>query len=202
MANANKPCGLAAVGFLQGANWNAKGRVYCIPDTDDTYAYAVGDPVTLAGSADANGIPTITLATGGTGQPLLGAILSPAGAPLYGADYGVPSESPVLIPAVKSRNYYVLVADDPSTIFEVQEDSDAGSIAAASIGLNVNLISGTSNGYVSGWMLDSSSVAAGATVQCKLLRAAPVINNAIGSSYCRFWVLINNHLLAPNTAGV
>ncbi len=98
MANVNKPAGLSPVQYLNGAPWNGGGRVYCIPNTDDSNAYAIGDPVVLAGSADANGVPTITLATGGTGSSVLGPIVSGAGALVFGGAYGVPQDTPIVIP--------------------------------------------------------------------------------------------------------
>lgn len=201
MPNVSKAGGLIPVGYLSGANWTGKGRVYCIPDTDDTNAYAIGDPVVLAGSADGDGIPTITLATAGATNPVLGSIISGAGALVYGGAYGVPADSPVVIPATKSRNYYVLVADDPDTIFEIQEDGVGGTIAATSVGLNADLVSGTNNGYLSAWELDSSSVAAGATLQVKILRAAPRRDNALGAD-CKWWVKINLHPFAAGIAGI
>lgn len=203
MANVSKAGGLSPVQFLSGAPWNGKGRVYCIPDTDDTNAYAIGDPVVLAGSADTNGIPTITLASAGTGNQVLGSIVSGAGALSYGSSYGVPADSPVVIPATKSRNYYVLVADDPDIIFEIQEDADGGALAATDVGLNVNLISGTNNGYVSTWEIDSSSKAAGATLQLKLLRLAqyPAASNVFGAD-AKWWVTINNHVFKAGSAGI
>lgn len=201
MANTNAPSGLAPVGYLNGAPWTGGGNVYCIPDTDDTNAYAIGDPVMLAGGADSNGVPTITLATAGTGNSVLGAIVSGAGALNYGSAYGVPQDSPIVIPATKTRNYYVLVADDPNTIFEIQEDSVGGSIAATDISNNYNLISGVNNGYLSGWMLDSSSKATTATLQLKIIRASQRQGNTFGSSYCKFQVIINNHAYRVGQAG-
>ena len=201
MANANRPAGLSPVMYLNGAKWTGAGRVYCIPDTDDSNAYAVGDPVVLAGSADSNGIPTITLATAGTGNAVLGPIVSPAGASLYGAPFGVPADIPVVIPATKSRNYYVLVCDDPNVIFEIQEDSIGANLAADDVGTNVNLVAGANNGYISGWMLDSNSTGAGATIQTKLLQLSQTQPNAIGQ-YAKWLVLINNHVYRGGTAGL
>lgn len=203
MANPNKPAGLVPVQYLNGAPWNHGGRVYCIPDSDDTNAYAIGDPVVLAGSADSLGVPTITLATAGTGNQVLGAIVAGAGALSYGSMYGVPADSPIVIPATKSRNYYVLVADDPNIVFEIQEDNDGGDLAAADTGQNCNLISGTNNGYISGWQLDSSSKAAGATLQVKLLGLAQLPNgqNVFGAD-AKWWVLINNHCYRVGQAGL
>jgi hypothetical protein len=201
MPNANKPQGLAPVGYLNGAPWTGGGRLYCIPDTDDTNPFAIGDPVDLAGSADVNGIPTITLATAGTGNPVLGAIVSGAGALNDGGLYGVPADSPIVIPAVKSRNYYVLVADDPNTIFEVQEVSGGTPLTAAEVGLNANLISGTNNGFISGWQVDNAGEAVGATIQVRLLGLARRSDNAFGAN-AKWLVFINNHRYRVGQVGI
>ena len=201
MANADRPSGLSPIGFLSGAPWNGKGRVYCIPDTDDTNIFAVGDPVTLAGSADSNGVPTITLATAGTGNLVLGAIISGAGAPKYGASFGIPAESPVVIPASKSRAYYVLVADDPDTIFEIQEVSGGTALTATEVGLNANLVSGVNNGYVSGWEVDNSGEGTGSTIQLKLLRLRQKVDNAFGE-HAKWEVLINHHVFKAGSTGI
>lgn len=201
MPNVDKPSGLAPVQYLNGAPWNGGGRVYCIPDSDDTNAYAIGDPVTLAGGADAFGVPTITLATAGTGNLVLGPIVSGAGAISYGSSYGVPAESPIVIPATKTRNYYVLVCDDPNVIHEIQEVSGGTPLAAADVGLNGNLVSGVNNGYLSGWELDNAGEAAGATLQLKLLGLAQRTGNAFGE-HAKWWVLINHHQYRAGVAGV
>lgn len=201
MANADRPMGLKPVSYLNGAPWTGGGRLYCIPDTDDTNAYAIGDPVDIAGGADTNGIPTITLATAGTGNPVLGAIVSGAGALNEGGLYGVPADSPIVIPATKTRNYYVLVADDPNIIFEIQEVSGGTALTAAEVGLNANLVSGANNGYISGWELNNSGEATGATIQMRLLGLARRANNAFGE-HAKWWTFINNHRYRVGQAGV
>jgi hypothetical protein len=201
VANVNQPSGLVPVQYLNGAPWNGKGRVYCIPDTDDTNAYAIGDPVDIAGGADANGVATITLATGGTGNPILGVIVSGAGAPGYGQQYGVPADTPIVIPATKTRAYYVLVCDDPNVIYEVQEEATGTALAATDVGNNGNLVAGTNNGYISGWQLDRTGVATGATLQVRLLGLAQKSGNAFGD-YAKWWVFINNHRYRVGQAGV
>lgn len=200
MANADKPSGLSPVRYLNGAPWNGGGNVYCIPDSDDTNAYAIGDPVVLAGGADANGVPTITLASAGTGNSVLGAIVSGAGSSVFGGTYGVPAESPIVIPATKTRNYYVLVADDPNIIFEIQEVSGGTALTAAEVGLNANLVSGTNNGYVSGWEVNNSGETTTATLQLKLLGLAQRSDNAFGE-HAKWLVLINNHCYRIGQAG-
>ena len=200
MANANRPSGLSPVAYLNGSPWNGAGHIYCIPSTDGS-AFGVGDPLVLAGSADANGIPTAALATAGSGNQVLGALVSAAGALNDGGAYGVPAETALIIPATKTRAYYVLVADDPNVIFEAQEDSVVENIAAASVGLNIDLIAGTNNGYISGWMIDSDSKNSGNTRQLKLLRAVRRSDNALGQ-YCKWLVIINNHCFRAGQTGL
>lgn len=201
MANADRPSGLSPVCYLNGAPWNGGGRVYCIPDTDDTNAFAIGDPVVLAGSADSNGVPTITLASAGTGNLVLGPIVSGAGALAYGSSYGVPAESPIVIPATKTRNYYVLVCDDPNVLFDIQEENTGTALTAADVGANGNLVSGTNNGYISGWELDRTGVATGATLQLKLMALRQINGNAFGD-FARWLVMINHHQYRPGQTGV
>lgn len=202
MANQDRASGLSPVGYLNGAPWTGGGRVYCIPDTDDTNAYAIGDPVVIAGSSDAQGIATITLATAGTANPVLGAIISGAGSLKYGEQYGVPADTPILIPAVKSRNYYVLVADDPNTIFEIQEEDPGTAFTAAEVGLNANLSSGTNNGFVSGWEIDTASPAVTATLQLRLLGLSRRIPDNTFGDWAKWLVFINNHMYRIGQVGL
>lgn len=192
MPNADRPMGLAPVGYLSGAKYTGGGRVYCIPNTDDTNAYAIGDPVVLAGGASARGVATITLATAGATNSVLGAIVSGAGALDYGSSYGVPSDSPIVIPATKGRDYYVLVADEPSLIFEIQEVSGGTALTAAEVGLNADLVSGVNNGYISGWEVNNAGEGAGGTLQLKLLGLAQRSDNAFGE-HAKWLVMINLH---------
>lgn len=199
MANANKPMGLSPVMYLNGAPYTGGGRVYSIP-SGDTNAYAVGDPIVPAGSADAAGIPTATLATAGTTNTVGGVMISPSGASSYGSSQGVPQEIAIVIPAVKTRAYYILVADDPNVIFEIQEIGTGTYLAATDVSLNCSLVAGTNNGYVSGWMLDNSTKATTAALQCRLLQLAPRLDNVFGQ-YAKWWVLLNNHQFRAGVAG-
>ena len=201
MANVNRPSGLSPKQYLNGAPWTGGGRVYCIPDSDDTNAYAIGDPVASAGSSDTAGIPTITLATAGTGNAIRGVIVS-AGGIKFGSYYADPADlNTIVVPATKSKNYYVLVVDDPMVIFEAQEESTGTAFTAAEVSLNANLVAGTNNGYLSGWQIDRTTPGTGSTLQVKLLQLAPIQDNAFGD-YAKWWVLINNHELKAGVAGV
>jgi len=202
MANANKPMGLSPHSYISGAKWNGQGTVYAILQAD-TNAYAVGDPVTLAGTADANGIPNVVLSTAGAGNPITGVIVG-LGANVYGGMVGSTTQfSSVLIPATKpaGTNYYVLVCDDPNVLFEIQEGGAGTALAAADLGTNINLLSGANNGYASGWQLDNNSKGTGATLQCQLLRLKQTADNTFGQ-YADWLVRINNHSFKAGTAGV
>ena len=199
MANANRPFGLKPVSS-RGSEYDGQATMYYIP-SGDTNAYAIGDPVTLAGSADSAGIPTVTLATAGAGNLVLGPIVATRGQKYGGVLADPASLDTTIIPATKTKGYYVLVADDPHLLFEVQEDSDSTTLAATDVGNNFDLVSGTNNGYLSGWMLDSSSANTGATRQLQLVRLASRPDNAIGT-YAKWIVRIVYHNFNAGVAGV
>jgi hypothetical protein len=200
MANTSTIAGLVPVAYLDGSPWSGKANMYCIPSTDGSI-FAIGDPVTLAGSADSNGVPTIALATAGAGNLVLGAVIGMAGT-VYGASGGDPTSlSTLLVPATKTKAYYVLIADSPDIIYEIQEGTDGAALAATSVGLNFDLKSGTNNGYVSGWVLDNDTGATGVTLQLKSLRLAQRRDNAFGTS-AKWLVKINHHQFRPGVVGV
>lgn len=200
MANTNQPSGLSPVQYLNGSPYNGQARLYYIVSTDPN-AYAIGDPVASSGGADANGVPGVVLATVGTGNAVRGVIVS-AGAVKEGGFMADPTNlATTIIPATKTKNYYVLVADDPHILFEIQEDNAGTPLAAGDVGLNANLKAGTNNGFVSGWVLDNSGEATGATLQLKLFGLVRRQDNAFGLA-AKWLVKINNHELAAGTAGV
>jgi len=106
----------------------------------------VGDVMNLAGSADADGVPTITKATLADGNATIG--------PIVGFE---PSTASSAIYLASGSAGYVYVADDPNLIFEVQCESNAN-LAATSIGLNAILVethSGNTTTGLSGQELDT-----------------------------------------------
>jgi hypothetical protein len=176
--------------------------MYCIPTSDSTNAYAIGDPVTYGGSADANGIATVVLATPGSG--LLGAIVGYGGS-VYGGPGATPgSLETTVIPATKAHAYYVMVCDDPDVIFEVQEIGTGTALTAAAVGLNANLSAAANSGYLSGWVLDNGTENTTATLDVKLLglsQRKTTVPNTFGY-YAKWEVLINNHMFKAGTLGI
>lgn len=211
MANSNVPSGFTPVGYLNGAQWNGQGRLYSI---DAAYATAlyIGDPVISGGSSDVWGIPNIAI--GATTGALRGVIISlfnsgsTTGSPGGLSVGNISNPNLAYRPAADPNVWYALVADDPNIIFSVQEESNGTQLAAANVGLNTISKSGTGNGFVSGWLLPSStgaSPATTATLQLRLLGLAqmPGGTNVFGA-YAKWLVQINVHELAHGTgaAGV
>jgi len=97
---------------------------------------------------------------------------------------------------------YVLIADHPMQKFLAQEDGDTTPVAAASIGLNADMIGtgGSTTTGVSTMEIDSDTVNTTSTLAVKILSSHP--DDTIASAYCRFIVMINSHHNAPNIDGV
>lgn len=198
MANPNKPAGLQPVQYLNGSPWSGQARTYYIPQAD-TNAYAIGDPVVMAGSADGNGVASVSIAAAGTSNPVLGAIVGVGRYEYLMAD---PSNlDTIVIPATKTHDYYVMVADDQNILFSIQEGNTTTYLTAANVGQNANLFAGANNGYVSGWTLNNSGTAVTATLQLRIMGLIRKQDNAYGQ-YAKWLVKINTHQLAPNSAGV
>jgi len=76
------------------------------------------------------------------------------------------------------------------SLLEAQEDSDGGAIAAASEGLNAEVVVAAANTYtgLSQMTLDSSTVNTTASFATRLIRPVPRIGNTVASNYCRWFV--------------
>lgn len=99
---------------------------------------------------------------------------------------------------------YVLVADHPEQLFVAQEDGDTTPIAAASIGLNADIISGTlcapnATTGLSTQEIDSNTVNTTTALNVQILFAHP--DDTIASANCRFIVKINEHMYVDPAAG-
>lgn len=200
MANLNAPSGLSPDQYLTGNPWNGQARQYCILSTNGI-AYSIGDPVILEGTADDNGVPSVILATAGTGNPVTGVIVSAGGITVGGPLADPTNLNTTVIPATKSKNYYVMVADDPNILFEVQEGGAGAALTKLDLGNNFNLKSGTNSGFLSGWVLDNATAGTGATLQVRLMALIQRKDNTFGT-YAKWLVKINNHSYAAGTAGV
>lgn len=183
MANADRVNGARPVRYLNGAPWNGKVNRYYIPSTDGTATF-VGDFVKSAGSADADGVPTIAQAA--ATDALLGVIVG----------FEPNPDNLSLMYRVASTARYALVCDDPDVIFEIQEDSVGNTLAATEVGNNgdITVASGNTSTGASGMELDSSNVVATGTgsAQLRVLRLVNRADNEIGAN-AKWEVLINEH---------
>jgi hypothetical protein len=202
MANANRPSGFTPVQYLSGAPWSGQARLYSIAAAYATALY-IGDPVISSGTADANGVPGVVL--GAATGALRGVIVG------LGSSEGLPAN--IVNPnqsfrpaAAQTTDWYAMVVDDPNVIFSIQEESNGTALVATQIGLNTIPVIGTGNGFISGWMLRSSSgatPATTATLQLRLMGLVRTSDNAFGA-YAKHLVKINVHELGTGTgaAGV
>ena len=199
MANANQPKGLLPVAHMNGNPWNGKASMYYVPSTYATALYC-GQPLIATGASDANGVPVVQTATAGGGAYTIGPMVGivDGGEPVI----GITRDMPLYHPA--STSQYILVADDPDLIFEIQEDGVGGAIAMATAGTkNADLVAGAGDTVFgnSGWMLDSSTINTTNTLQLRILRGVHRPGNTMGATLAKWLVRINLHSLR-NLTGI
>lgn len=186
MANSNAPTGFRPVKYRSGAPYNGAANMYFVPASDGTALY-IGDPVIIAGSADANGLATVTRATAAGGNAITGTVVGI-----------VPSPTITTKHRPASTAAYVLVADDPNLVFECQEDAVGGALAAADVGLNADMIAGSGSTVtgLSGFQLDTSTKATTNTLQWRIEGFVQRVDNEI-SANAKVLVRLN----LPTTTG-
>jgi hypothetical protein len=202
MANVNRPNGLTPVGYLNGADWDGRGRIYCIPAAT-TAVMAVGDPVALVAGADSSyGLPCIGI--GSAGNPAVGVLLALSTNPRGLGPYVDPTALNTILHrtvAASTTDWYALVADDPHIVFEIQEAGTGTTFAVTAANKNCNFAIGTpaAPGWLSKTYADNGTAAnTTATMNLKLLGLKQSIDNAPGQ-YQRWWCLLNNHVYSGGT---
>lgn len=182
MPNANAPTGLTPRRYRNGSPWMGAARQYFVAASDATALY-VGDPVVITASTDTTGHAQVTRATAGASNRITGVVVGfRPSAPMQSAYPARPA----------SQAGYVLVADDPDLLFEIQENAatDGAALTAAAMGKNVNLIAGTGGANGSGFMIDSTSAATTNTGQLRVVELQRRTDNVIGA-YAKWLVAIN-----------
>lgn len=218
MANANKLNGFTPVGYLNGADWDGRGRVYCILAAQ-TNQIAVGDPVTLIAGGDTSfGLPCIDI--GASAAALVGVCVGLQKPPPQGTIRGgmgpwvdQTNLNNILFrpAAAQTTNWYALVSDDPRVIYEAQEQTSSGAgtnFAATAATKTANfgrLAAGAVGpGYLSPSYIDNlgTGVPANlATSNFRLLGLKQSIDNSLGA-WQKWWCMINNHSYCAGLAGV
>lgn len=192
MANTYAPFGFRVAKSGISCCYSGSVERYYVPATDAT-AIGLGDPVVIAGSADADGVPTVArMATPGT-DVILGVLV------------GVEP-----LPSDLSLNYrkastamYVYVNTDPNAVYHIQEINTGTALTATEVGLNANVALGTvdtvtGNGKT---VLTNTTEAVTATLDVQILRLAPIVGNAMGAG--AIWeVRINKNQYVNATTGI
>lgn len=183
MANANAPFGLKPVRDASNRVYTGGGNRYYVPTSVTANLY-IGDAVIIAGDGDANGVPTITKATAGTGNRITGAIVGwEPNASIVANGYRVGSTAA-----------YAIVEDDPNVLYEIQ----ATTAAATDIGSNINLTAATGARLTQAvTQANGAQIATTATYQLRIKGMALREDNAPGQ-YAKILVTINN----PTEAGI
>ena len=198
MANVDSPFGLRPVRYdAEDVN------IYYV--NDDSNAIFIGDIVFAAGTSDANGIETVDRkgtvddTTPSNNTPIVGVVVG------FASDKaGTQLRDDARYVAAGSTSY-ALVCDNPDVLFEVQEDSVGGALAAAAVGggYNLEIAAGSTVSGLSGVEIDSSVTAAtnssGAHVRIAGLARRP--DNEIGTN-AKWEVYITNHRARAGVAGV
>lgn len=194
MPNANTPMGLRPVGTLGQATYVGKIEKFYVPSTDST-AIGIGDTVTLTGAGGINAATGLPIVKRGTVGGIAAGVM--VGVELQPNDLSITYRK-------ASTGMVILVDTDPNTIYEIQEDSVGGAIAAANGTKNGSLILGTVDTTTgnSKTMLDSSTVAANNALDLLILRPSPVVDNTVASNYCKWLVKLNVHQFASGAVSV
>jgi Flp pilus assembly secretin CpaC len=208
MASVSRINGFRPVKTVSGAPYTGKANLYFVPASDAS-VIMVGDAVKLAGDARAaSGAATVTRVAGATDIPLgvvVGILFSGVGNELT----NVPPVNDLNTPVYRraSTDRYLLVADDPQLIYEVQYA--ATSVAAATITSNVGLngqftlTAGSTTSGSSGMQLDSVGLAATATLPLKVVGFPSRPDNVPGDTYFSYYVTLNSSTLGSlGTTGV
>lgn len=202
MANANRPQGLRPIKTINGANWSEAANLYYVPQAD-VNAYYVGDVVKSAAGADANGVPQVVKALGT--DVLRGVVVgvlpeNPYSTSLQGGTLDLAN---TFAPATKTRDYYLMIVDDPETVFQVQGDATATNQVAANSNKNFSLTvaAPTAPGQWSATVLNSATIATTSTLNMKLMGLVQKVGNGFGA-YAQWTCKINTHELGGSTSGI
>jgi len=190
MANLDAAAGLRPVRLGSASGYCARETKYFIPATDSTAVF-IGTPVKLAGSADTDGTHATVTAASSTDE-CVGVVTAV-----------LPDNADSLIYRAASTARYVMVADDPAQVFEVQEVSGGTALTAAAVGLNANWAGsgGSTSTGLSSIELNNATEATTATLDFQILGLSPVSGNALGE-HAKWLVKLNNHQFVDGTTGI
>ena len=193
MANIDAAFGLRPIAKVGSAPGGTTGTTkYSIADNQST-AIFTGDPVKYKNDG------TVEVAT--ASDALLGVFM---GCFYTDPTTGKPTFRNYFPASLSPGDAIAFVADDPDQMFVVQQDSVGSNLVAADLNLNANLIFGTGSTTtgVSGVEIDSSTGAATATHQVRLIDFYDIPSNDATANNSELVIKINNHSLNGGTGTV
>ena len=211
MANAAAPFGLRPSHTVSGAPFNGQTRMYRIPSTD-TVAYSIGDVVTeVAGGDVKTGVSDVAIfgtrgatATSGNARGVIVGFASSAGSGGGQPVGGDPDNlGLMIIPATKSKDYYVYVCDDPNMIYEAQTNTIASSAFNKNTGLAVGAAP-TATSPNCKTIINGAGATTTATLPIKIVGAPERIDNDLTApgTNAWIWVMLNTSSAGGATVGV
>lgn len=203
MPNLNAPKGFVPSRYLNGAVWDGAVNMYFVPQAD-TNQINPGDAVKSAAVSDANRVPGVTKITNGT-DAARGVVVACLVAPMFQPSLqGITLDLAVQnIPATKTKDYYVLVVDDPKVLFEIQ-DNGTGALASTSMSKNFSftVANPTAPQQNSASVLNNASVGTVNTLNLRLMGAVQRDDNDPTLANAKWLVKWNLHELAEGTVGI
>jgi hypothetical protein len=196
MANVNRPGGLKPVSYLNGAPYTGQARLYSVPV--NSAALYIGDPVTLSGSGDTNGLAGIAIGVAGSAVigVVVGFLVAIPGVSLVASNIDLTVRS---IQASATTVQYALIADDTNLIFEIQ-DGQTVPTALVDIGRNTNfLIAAGATTYSDSGTVTAATLTDSTTANLKIMGFTQRIDNTPAAAYAKLLVKINNHAYAAGT---
>lgn len=192
MANTSRPNGLRPIRHINGSAWNGQTQLFALLAADSTVV-GVGDIVNWGGTADANGVASITRATSDAGTPV-------------GVVVGfIPDYSNLALPSqyrLASTARYAFVCTDPTVLYEVQAGA-ATAITAIGMNMGVNYTAVNTSTGLSAMTALGGAGAVTATLPLKVLGVVQRPDSDMtDSSSWKLSVLLNTANLAGNTLGV
>ena len=181
MANVSRVNGFNPIVKATDGSTGGKVGYYFVQAADATAIY-IGDLVKLDGSSDATGIASVTKVAATT-VPIVGAVVGVSIRPGF-------LDTPQYRAATTAR--YVMVADDPQQVFEVQ--SSNGTPAVTDVGMNAAYADagGSTVTGQSGETVDIGSATTLNTAQLQIVGFSQRIDNEIGAN-AKMLVRINLH---------
>ena len=191
MANTSRINGFRVVKHLNGSPYTGQANIYYVSSAADEIL--VGDLLKHGSSSDAYGNPTADLATTevpiGVVVGIMQSKFDPGGKMTTGS---VALDAPAVTQIAASGAGYVLVADSPDVVMEVETSN--GTAAVTDVGLNATVANAarTSATVTSPATLDVGTISTTNTLNLRILGFSQKVGNEVGAS-AKLLVMFNRH---------